>query len=712
MYIDVLTQVNFYDDKLFTYSVPSNFINSIKIGSRVIIPFGNKKIEGFVMSFCDKKEGFIIKDIIDVLDDDSLLTDEMLSLGKYMSETYVESLINCYKAMLPSALKFNNNKTSIKTEKYIIINNLDEVEKVSEKNIIKLLKKEGKVKKSKISNKKALKILIDKNIVKEIEEEKYRLNVEYKKTNKLKLTDNQKKAFDEINNSDEKIYLLRGITGSGKTEIYMDLIEEVLNSGKTAIMLVPEISITTQLIDRFRGRFNSKIAVLHSSLSNGERYDEYRRIIRGEAHIVIGARSAIFAPLSNIGIIVIDEEHESTYKQENTPRYTTLDIALERIKYNNAKLLLGSATPSLESYARAKTSKYKLVELLERINKKELPKVEIIDMKDEMKKGNNILSDSARLKIEDRLNKKEQIMILYNRRGYSNYLICNECGEVLKCSNCDISLTYHKSDNCMKCHYCGYKIYKPNICSNCKSKHIVLRGNGTEKIEEYLKLKYKDLRIVRMDRDTTSRKGSHEKIIQDFNDGKYDILLGTQMIAKGLDFDNVTLVLILNGDNSLNIPDYRSSEKTFQLLTQASGRAGRKDKEGEIVIQTYNPNHYSILCAKEHDYISFYNMEMNIRKKLNYPPFCFLVAIRVISNDYKLGESIIDKINAYLNNNLDNKYTILGPSISIKIDNKYKFQCIIKYKDKNKIYEVLKNIVDHYKNSKIKLEIDFNPLKL
>ena len=711
MYVDVLTQINLFDDKLFTYLVPSFLMDKIKIGSRVLIPFGNKKIEGFVMNFSKENKAFEIKEIIDIVDDESLLTEEMLHLGKFMNEMYLAPLISCYKAMLPNALKFNSN-VKIKTEKFIVLNNLKEVTKKSEINIINRLLEHNKIKKSEISNKVALKNLINQKIVKEIEEEKYRLKSSYEKKKKETLTTNQKRAYNEIKNGAESIYLLRGVTGSGKTEIYMNLIEDVIKNNKDAIILVPEISITTQLINRFKGRFQDNIAILHSALSDGERYDEYRRIKRKEARIVIGARSAVFAPVSNLGIIIIDEEHESSYKQENNPRYDTIDIAIERVKYNKAKLLLGSATPSLESYARANTNKYKLVELLERINQKELPKVEVIDMKDEIKKGNTILSFQAIEKIKDRLEKKEQIMILLNRRGYSNYIICNECGEVVKCPNCDITLTYHKSSNSMKCHYCDYHISKPNVCPNCKSKHITFRGSGTEKIEEMIISRFKDVKIVRMDKDTTSKKGSHERIINDFNAKKYDILLGTQMIAKGLDFDNVTLVVILSGDYSLNIPDYRSSERTFQLLTQASGRAGRKEKEGEIVIQTFNPTHYSIVLAKEHDYLSFYNKEMFLRKKLFYPPFCFIVVVRVISSDYKYGEMTIDKINTYLKDNLDSPNVVLGPSVSLKINNQYKFQCMIKYKDKKQVYKVLNEVIGHYKNTKTRLEIDFNPQKL
>lgn len=526
------------------------------------------------------------------------------------------------------------------------------------------------------------------------------------------LTKAQNTAYNEILNTDKLITLLRGVTGSGKTEIYVHLVNEVIQKNKTAIVLVPEISLTTQLIDRFRGIFGNNIAVLHSSLSDGERYDEWRRIKSGKVSVVIGTRSAIFSPINNIGIIIIDEEHEDTYKQENNPKYRTLDIAIERAKYSNAKIVLGSATPSLESYAKAKVGRYNLVELLERVNSISLPKVYIIDMKDEMKKGNSILSSLAINLINDRLNRKEQIMILINRRGYSNYIMCNECGNVLKCQNCDISLTYHKSNDTLRCHYCGYATVKPNVCPKCGSKYLISKGIGTEKIEEYLYDKFK-ARIVRMDKDSTTNKGMHEKIINDFNNYKYDILLGTQMISKGLDFKKVSLVIVLNGDSNLNIPDYRSAEKTFNLLTQVSGRAGRNDSVGVSIIQTYNPSHYSIIYSKNHDYISFYNKEIQIRKKLNYPPFCKLVAVRIISSDYDTGNNEINKICKYLKNKLDIKYTILGPSVSLKVNNTYKFQIIIKYKDNDELHSILNDIQLNAKiSSNSKIDIDFNPIKL
>ncbi len=712
MYIDVLLQISAFDDKTFLYSVPSNLEDQIEVGKRVKVPFGKKEIMGIIICIKTNNDtNYELKQILEVMDSFPILNEEMIELGKYMSDTYICSLMTCYQSMIPSALKFNTKNINIKYKTYIekLKDYTSNVK--SEINILNLFNNTNKILKSDISNKKALSKLIELEVLKEIKEEEYRLDSNIDACNLKELTKDQINTYNSIKDSNKNICLLRGVTGSGKTEIYMYLIKDVLEKNKTAIVLVPEISLTTQLINRFKCIFGDDIAVLHSSLSDGERYDEWRKIRKNEVKLVIGTRSAIFAPLSNLGLIIIDEEQEDSYKQENNPRYKTIDIAIKRIEYNNAKLLLGSATPSLESYARSKVGIYDLVELNKRVNDKCLPKVIVVDMKEEMKKRNPILSGEASYLIQDRLNKKEQIMILINRRGYSNYVLCDECGEVINCKNCDISLTYHKNSNSLKCHYCNHIETMPNICPNCKSKHISLKGIGTEKIEELLNSKY-NAKVIRMDKDTTSTKGSHERIINDFNSCKYDILLGTQMISKGLDFYNVTLVIVLNGDSSLNIPDYRSAEKTFELLTQVAGRSGRSNKEGIALIQTYNPNHYSIELAKKHDYIGFYNEEIKIRKKLNYPPFCFIVAVRLLTNDYELGNIEINKVNNYLKKKLDNNFTILGPTISLKINNIYKFQCIIKYKDKEKIYEVLNNINKHYKNNKIKLEIDFNPIKI
>ena len=710
MFVDVLVNIKSLGEKIFTYSVSDDLKDIVRVGFRVIVPLLNREIEGLIIGIRDSVD-FETKPIVSLLDSEPVFDDELLSLGKYMKDEYLCSLMSAYESMLPDALKFNKTKTSIKYETYITkVGDIDNPS-VYEKNVLKLFDN-GDVLKRDIKSKSTLNKLLDMGVLKEVKREKNRLCVNYERRELRKLTDKQLDAYNLLLNSKKSVCLLRGVTGSGKTEIYMHLIKDVISVGKTVIVLVPEITLTTQLIGRFRSVFGSDIAVLHSALSSGEKYDEYRRIKDLKAKVVIGTRSAVFSPLTNIGLIVIDEEQEDSYKQENEPRYKTFDIALKRCEYNNAKLILGSATPTLESYAKAKIGRYELVELLDRVNNKKMPKVYVVDMKDEIKTGNSILSRVAIDLIEDRLRNKEQIMILINRRGYSNYIMCMGCGNVLKCPNCDISLTYHKTNNTLRCHYCGYATNNLKRCPSCLSTDLVLRGIGTEKIEEYLKDKFSSARVVRMDRDTTTNKGMHEKIVKDFNDFKYDILLGTQMISKGLDFVNVTLVIVLSGDASLNIPDYRSAEKTFDMLTQVSGRSGRGKKNGVSLIQTFNPNHYSIILSKNHDYFRFYNEEMKIRKKLNYPPFCLLVSVRILSKDFELGSKLINKINKYLKGNLDDTYTILGPTQSFKINNIYSFKLLIKYKNRTLLYKALNDIKSHHKSKDAKLEIDFSPLRV
>lgn len=710
MFVDVLVNIKSLGEKIFTYSVSDDLKDIVRVGFRVIVPLLNREIEGLIIGIRDSVD-FETKPIVSLLDSEPVFDDELLSLGKYMKDEYLCSLMSAYESMLPDALKFNKTKTSIKYETYITkVGDIDNPS-VYEKNVLKLFDN-GDVLKRDIKSKSTLNRLLDMGVLKEVKREKNRLCVNYERRELRKLTDKQLDAYNLLLNSKKSVCLLRGVTGSGKTEIYMHLIKDVISLGKTVIVLVPEITLTTQLIGRFRSVFGTDIAVLHSALSSGEKYDEYRRIKDLKAKVVIGTRSAVFSPLTNIGLIVIDEEQEDSYKQENEPRYKTFDIALKRCEYNNAKLILGSATPTLESYAKAKIGRYELVELLDRVNNKKMPKVYVVDMKDEIKTGNSILSRVAIDLIEDRLRNKEQIMILINRRGYSNYIMCMGCGNVLKCPNCDISLTYHKTNNTLRCHYCGYATNNLKRCPSCLSTDLVLRGIGTEKIEEYLKDKFSSARVVRMDRDTTTNKGMHEKIVKDFNDFKYDILLGTQMISKGLDFVNVTLVIVLSGDASLNIPDYRSAEKTFDMLTQVSGRSGRGKKNGVSLIQTFNPNHYSIILSKNHDYFRFYNEEMKIRKKLNYPPFCLLVSVRILSKDFELGSKLINKINKYLKGNLDDTYTILGPTQSFKINNIYSFKLLIKYKNRTLLYKALNDIKSHHKSKDAKLEIDFSPLRV
>ncbi len=720
MYIKVLIETKVKsNDMTFTYRVFEDQ-NKNLIGKRVLVPFSNRIVGGFVIEYTEKPEDYDVKGILKVIDDECILNEELIELGKFMSEKYLCSMVYTYQAMLPKALKANSKKEyKAKGLTYVKLNPLTQKYDVKVKQqfeIIDLLKGNSEVLKSEIKSKSSLKKLIEKNIVTEFKKEVYR-NVDISSdVKKIDLTPKQKKVSCEIKEKlgTSKTILLYGITGSGKTEVYIDVVKDVIRKNKAAIILVPEISLTPQITARFKGIFKEEIAILHSSLSDGERYDEWRRINRGEVKVVIGARSAIFAPLKNIGIIIIDEEHSESYKQENNPRYNTLDIAIKRSETHSCPVILGSATPTIESFARAVKGYYDFVELDERVNKKPLPKVVLVDMKKEIRKGNSIFSEELLSNIQDKLNKKEQVMLLLNRRGYSNYLTCPSCGFVFKCPNCDITLTYHKTSGMMRCHYCGYATNRMNKCPSCHEENVREIGSGTQRIEEQINELFKDARVIRMDADTTSKKGSHFKIINDFNSGKYDILVGTQMIAKGLNFPNVTLVGVINGDSQLNIPNFRSSEATFCLLDQVIGRAGRADKEGMAIIQTYNPEHYSIALASVHDYKGFFSKEMLIRRKLNYPPYCFITLIKISSKDFNYGINESKKINVFLKNNLTST-NILGPSLAsvLKVNNRYNFQIILKYKKDEKLYDTLNDLLKIYEgNSRIKIELDFNPISL
>lgn len=719
MYVKVLIETRVKsNDMTFTYHVPSNVEDNLLIGKRVLVPFSNRMVEGFVLGYDAKTDDYEIKDIIKIIDDEPVLNDELIILGIYMSKKYLCPLINCYQSMLPKALKAGvKNGGGIKKLLYVKLNdnvvNAD-VKVKRQLEIIDFLKDNKEVLKSSIQSKSSLGKLIEKGIVLEYYKETYRKVETELDRKEILLTKEQKLVSKTIKSylNKQLVTLLHGVTGSGKTEVYIDVVKEVVKSGKGAIILVPEISLTPQITARFKGVFKDEIAILHSSLSDGERYDEYRKIIRKEVSVVIGARSAIFAPLNNIGIIIIDEEHSESYKQENNPRYSTLDIAVERSKTHECPVILGSATPKIESYARAKKGYYQLLELPSRVNNKPLPNVSIVDMKKEIRKGNAIFSDELRNKINDRLIKKEQVMLLLNRRGYANYLTCNNCGFVFKCPNCDITLTYHKTSGMMRCHYCGYASKKLEVCPACKEKSIKQMGVGTEKLEEKIKEEFPLAKVLRMDADATSKKGSHNKIISSFNTGEYNVLVGTQMISKGLNFPCVTLVGVINADVSLNIPNFRSSEQTFSLLDQVIGRSGRADKEGEAVIQTFNPDHYSIICASNHDYKSFFNHEMYVRKKLNYPPFCFITLIKISSKDFNYGIGEAKKISNYLRQNLKNT-SVLGPSIAsvLKVNNNYNFSVILKYKKEEKLYYFLNQIIKIYEgNAKIKVSLDFDPI--
>lgn len=709
-------------DKTFTYNIPNELENLIKVGIRVLVPFGKQTLEGFVLSISENTNSEIeLKDIIKPIDDEVILNEELLELGKFIKRKTLSTLISAYQVMLPKALKADK-KTKINKsyESNIIIKDeklLKDYKLTDKQKIIIDEIRNGKNDKKHLKDlaTSSLTTLLNKGILEEVLSEKYRLSIENKKEyKKVELNDEQKNAVNTVLSDLDKsnTYLLYGVTGSGKTEVYMEIIDAMLLQGKTAIVLVPEISLTPQMVERFSSRFKENIAILHSRLNDGEKYDEYRKIARGEVKIVIGARSAIFAPLKNIGVIIVDEEHTTSYKQESTPKYNAIDIAVERAKHHNAQVVLGSATPTLESFAKVIKGIYKLIELKKRANNKALPTVTLVDMNKE-KNRNNHFSKTLTQEIQNTLDRKEQVILLLNRRGYSSFVTCSNCGYVSKCPNCDITLTYHKTSDMERCHYCGYATKRKEVCPECHEKAIEQLGYGTEKIEEELKSLF-NARVIRMDLDTTGTKGAHEKIISAFRNQEYDILLGTQMIAKGLDFANVTLVGVINADTSLMIPNFRSSEYTFDLLSQVSGRSGRGEKKGTVIIQTFNQDHYAIKLAKTHDYMDFFKEEMKIRKTLQYPPYCFLVSIKVISKDYNLAQTESNLIAKRLRENLLNS-TVLGPSIgsTFKINNTYRFGIIIKYKKEDNLYPFLEKMLDYYKiNDKIRLDIDFNPITL
>ncbi|WP_339289578.1 primosomal protein N' [Ureibacillus sp. FSL K6-0786] len=567
-----------------------------------------------------------------------------------------------------------------------------------------------------------LQAIIEQGAAEFILEEVYRnpFKKDVKKTDFLTLTEEQKQALHKIveamDNRSPETFLLHGVTGSGKTEVYLQAIQHCIQQGKDAIVLVPEISLTPQMTNRFRSRFGELVAVMHSGLSIGEKYDEWRKVHQQKVKVVVGARSAVFAPFENVGLIILDEEHESSYKQEDTPRYHARDVAIWRSKYHHCPVILGSATPSLESYARARKNVYKLLTLKGRALNQPLPTVEIVDMREELKKGNrSMFSEKLTESIRNRLKKKEQIVLFLNRRGYSSFVLCRDCGTVMQCENCDISLTYHRYNEKLKCHYCGYEQFVPTICPECGSDHIRYFGTGTQKVEEELMKLFPEARVLRMDVDTTKQKGAHEAILENFGAGKADILLGTQMIAKGLDFPNITLVGVLSADTSLHLPDFRAAERTFQLLTQVSGRAGRAEKHGEVIIQSYTPEHYAIELAKTQQYEPFYEREMMVRHGAAYPPYYFIALIQVAHEDVLLAAEYANKCAEFLRTHLSFNASIIGPTTAgiVRLQNRYRYQCLIKYKIEPNLIPTFLQLIKIYRTDWIKkgvvLTIDLDP---
>lgn len=786
-------------DKTFDYLIPDKWVEIIQTGMRVIVPFGPRKIQGFVLGIKTHSPFQELKEIIEPIDLVPVLNEELLELGQWLTEKTLSFKIVTYQAMLPAALKAKYEKKVIMTEgvaseqlaeeirpffanqpslawKAVLENHIErtcqkeaakghlevvyEVKERLQKKKAKYVRillpeneiqteidklPDGAKKQKEMLNffsghpkpvalkwlvesgfsASAVKALVSKGFIEEKDREVYRdpyQNREFKQTSPLTLTEEQNQAIKPIlaslDKNEHRVFLLYGVTGSGKTEIYLQSIQDVLNKGKEAIVLVPEIALTPQMVNRFKGRFGNQVAVLHSGLSLGEKYDEWRKIERKEVKVVVGARSAIFAPFENLGIIIIDEEHETSYKQEEMPRYHARDVAIVRGGRYHCPVVLGSATPSLESFARAQKGVYHLLTLPKRMNNKPLPSVELIDMREEIRDGNrSMFSRSLLEKLRDRIEKKQQTVLFLNKRGHSSFVMCRDCGYVVNCPNCDISLTYHRVTEQMKCHYCGFESSVPLKCPECGSAHIRYFGTGTQKVEAELAKILPEARVIRMDVDTTGRKGSHERLLTDFQEGKADILLGTQMIAKGLDFPNITLVGALSADTMLHLPDFRSAEKTFQLLTQVSGRAGRHELPGEVVIQTYTPEHYSIEFAGEQNYNLFYQKEMMARKIHKYPPFYYLSLITVSHEQLLTAVSVTEKITAYIQSRLSSAAIILGPAASPvpKINNRYRYQCLIKYKREPSLGETMKNILNQYQKEAqngLQVLVDMNPYLL
>lgn len=723
-------------DKEFIYNIPLYL--DIKIGSIVKVPFGNRLIEGFVLDIGIFPTEHTLKEIDSIVNRDVLNT-ELIELGKYISKTTISSLSSAYQSMLPKGIKASiKNKVSTSKKRYMVLNQdiniinnyIDNNRRyIKQVNILNEVINNNKVLVPRLDS--SINTLLNKDLIKLVYEEEYRYKVEsFNSNKKITLSLEQEKVINTIKEDMDKYntYLLYGVTGSGKTEVYVELVKECVRQGKQAIVLVPEIGLTEQIVSRFKiglekiemgsnieGERKVNIAVLHSGLSEGERYDEYRRIKEENVDVVIGTRSAIFAPLKNIGIIVIDEEQSTSYKQDCNPRYHARDVAIWRGKWHKCPIVLGSATPSLESFARAGNGVYRLVTMLKRAGSAKLPVVTVVDMKKEAKRGNFILSEKLVQNMKDVIARGKQVMLLLNRRGYSSAFICRDCSHTEKCPNCDITLTYHKSSNRFSCHYCGFSKVRDGICSKCGSDNVMDYGIGTERLVEEVERLIDGARVVRMDLDTTGRKGSHQRIIRQFDSGVYNVLVGTQMIAKGLDFPNVVLVGVISADSSLNVPDFRSSERTFELLTQVSGRSGRGIDAGEVIVQSFDTGHYSLEYARRQDYVGFYREEMKMRKVLKYSPYYYIVVVSVLSEDYKEGMREARKVGEYLRSKLDGEAIVLGPAMAnvFKMNNVYRYKCTVKYRKSDKLLEVLTFIDGIYRdNVRVSIEVDVGPSRM
>ncbi len=788
MYAKVIIDSNSrFLNRPFTYRIPKKLNNKLKRAMRVLVPFGkgNKTSVAFVYEIIDNVEvDFEIKDIISIIDDSKLISDELLELAFYMSKKYLSPIQLSIRQVLPPTridkiesfyianidkddelIKFLQNRKSkneilskypnsldklndlvecgdvkilyeardsvkVSYDSYIKLldDNLDKVHKnaLKQRDIINYLMKNGLTEKKQLlkntqSSSSSLKSLIDKGIAQEIlKESNKEIRLDYNHYKKHILNKDQDKAFKRIKDRSDGQFLLFGVTGSGKTEIFLQLVEEVIRKDKEAIILVPEISLTPQTIERFSGRFKEKIAIIHSKLTPKEKFNQWRMINNGEVKIVIGARSAIFAPFKNLGAIIIDEEHDSSYISAKDPKYHTKDIAKYRAKYHNCNLILASATPSIDTMKEVKDNSLEILELKTRVNKI-MPDISLVDMREELKNSNySMLSTRLQGEIRKNLEKGEQTILFLNKIGHDSYTFCRSCGYVVKCEACDVAMTYHKKVNKLVCHYCGRTRNQVKICPNCHSKKIKEFGAGTEKLEEEVRFLFPQAKVMRMDSMVATNKNKYNHMYSSMKEGKIDILLGTQMIAKGLDFENVTLVGIISADLSLNIGDFSAQETSFQLLTQVSGRAGRSDKPGRSIIQTYKPENFVIQAVKANNYKSFFENELKVRKAFSYPPYKNMISIRVVNEDRVKTIDISKEFTLLLKHELRNllDVDIIGPNpckIS-RINNKYRYNILIKVSDnyldicRDAIGKIRNLMIEKYKDSSFIISI--NPVNI
>lgn len=715
-------------DRVFDYIS----IDGVNEGDRVLVPFGRQTIEGFVVGFSSASDLPYekLKAIVKRLDDFSALSEETLKLAEFLRDTYHVPFALALRQFIPSELR--GGKVKEKTVLIVTLSDIPIEEMISslkksataQIGIIETLAKTKRTGYTELSEKfgsSAIRTLEKRGFLTVIEEKSGRTPYTSLENSAkdVKLTPEQARAVYGIENTDKRTSLLFGVTGSGKTEVYLKLISNTLEKGKTAIMLVPEISLTPQMLRQLRARFRGEVSILHSKLSAGEKFDEWLRLKRGEAKIAIGARSAIFAPLDNLGLIVIDEEHDGSYEAENSPRYKTIEVAEERARLSGAKIVLGSATPSVESYDKAISGEYYLAEMKTRINGKNLPEFIVADMRQEIRRGNeSIFSSDLKSEIDDCLKQGNQAIIFFNRRGYSRQVICRDCGNVIRCENCDVALNYHKDQGVLKCHFCNATYKMPSACPECGSINLSYNGIGTQKVVDEIKRLFPSARLLRMDNDTTSGKEGHFKILKDFAEKKADILVGTQMVAKGHDFPAVTLVGILDADMSLYFSDYRSGERTYQLITQVAGRSGRADKKGKVVLQTYNPDNEVLRFAINYDYVGFFEREKAVRKSTNFPPYSLVLRIMVEADDDKNAmeglKEVYFRVKEVYERERD-KFTFFNKmKCPVKrIKNKYRYEILMRIPpDDKRLKDEIYNLALKDKRQGVLTYVEENPSNL